>query len=596
MQLTTTQILMIEDDEQDAELVQCFLDDMPLLPLTLQHRSTLMEGIEFLQEMDSIDLVLLDLTLSDTQGLDTFYQVHHAFPQKPLIILSGDSNQAVAEEALQGGAQDFLVKGTFDSTSLCYSIQHALEIQKYHLELELQNHTLEALSAQLELARSEIKKLETLDPLTKVHNRTGFDAVFLSEWKRLQREEQPLALILCELDPNETQRDLVSQAVKDQLLQQIAEVILNVLKRPADKVARYDQEQFMILLPHTDLLGATFIVEAIRVQIQGLRMDDSSVKDHDPITLSFGITGHIPHPPEAPSLLLEAAHQALAKAQTRGRNQIKWQSIGDIKSELYSRQTLHWVGKLHQALRENLFQLYAQPIQSLATAREIEGYDVLLRMSDQSGRVFAPELFLPMIEQYDFMAQIDQWVIEHLLLEHTKILSQQKFEAMYFIKLSAATCRSSNLSKFVRQQLHLYDFPARQLGFEISTSAAIKFLPSTLMLAQSLKALGCQIVLDDIGVDFRTFRQLKGMNADYVKITGMLIEGFTTDPILYGILDSINRVAGLMSLKTIAGGVDSSITLSALYELGVDLAQGSSIQRAVPLHQLKRRQPSSLPG
>lgn len=594
MRSKKTHVLIIEDDEQDADIVRCFLNNMPQQPFTLQHKSTLLEGINVLHNNASIDLILLDLTLSDAKGLDTFHQVHQAFPQTPLIILSGNSNPEVVQKTLQEGAVDFLVKGTFDSSYLCCSIQHALEIQQQKLELELQNNTLQSLSKQLEIAQAEIKKLETIDSLTKFYNRTQFDEVFLSEWKRLQREEQPLALILCELDPIEADIDPVSTTWEDHRLHQIAEIMFHTIKRPADCVARYSENQFVILLPNTDILGATFIAEAIRIQVQKLGTDYLSHSYHPPTTLSFGVTGHVPRHPEAPSLLIEAAHQALIGAKARGRHQVNWQTIRDVKSELYTRQTLHWVGKLHQALQNDLFQLYIQPIHALKRANPIKGFDILLRICDQSGRACAPEMFLPMIEQYDFMAQIDQWVIEHLLLEHTQIFSNRKFDAVYFIKLSAATCKAGNLSELVQQQLNLYDFPAHQLCFAISESVALNNLSSAVKIAQSLKAIGCQIALDDFGVDFKTFRQLKPMKADYVKINGELVDGITEDPILYGILGSIKRVADVMNSQTIAKQVGSEMTLHSLSNLGINYAQGNHIERALPLKQYMSMQPSSI--
>lgn len=583
MKTASTQILMIEDNDQDVEIVQNYLDDMPILPFTLNHRKTLSGGINMLQASKAIDLILLDLSLPDAHGLDTFYQVRQAFPQKPLIILSGNIDPTVAAEALQEGAQDFLLKGYFDSISLGLSIRHALEAQQHQLELDRQDNILNALSKQLELARSEIQKLATIDSLTQVYNRTGFDEVFLAEWERLQRDEKPLALILCELEANEVDR--TSTARKDQILQQLAEVMLNVIKRPVDCVARYSEEQFALLLPNTDILGATFIAETIRTQVQGLCLDYPSILGHQSVTLSFGVTGHVPKASEAPSLLLEAANQALKGAKARGRYQVNWQTLQDTKSEMYTRQTLHWVGKLHQALQHDLFQLYVQPIHTLNQAGGVKGFEILLRLCDQSGKACAPELFLPMIEQYDFMAQIDQWVIEHLLLEHTQTYANQKFEGIYFIKLSEATCKAENLDKFVQKQLNLYNFPAKQLCFAISESIALMHLPSAVKLAQSLKALGCQIAVNNFGVDIQTFRQLKPMQADYVKVNGELINGIATDPILYGILGSINRVANIMNSKILASQVRSSATLSLLYDLGIDYAQGTCFERAVPFSQ-----------
>ncbi|QUY45888.1 EAL domain-containing protein [Acaryochloris marina] len=585
MQVASTQILMIEDDDQDVEMVQHFLDDMPIVPFTLKHRNTLSGGINMLQDSEAIDLILLDLSLPDAHGLDTFHQVHQAFPQKPLIILSGNSDPTVADEALQEGAQDFLVKGDFDSTSLCFSIQHALELQKHRVELELQDTTINALSKQLEIARREIEKLATLDSLTSVLNRNGFDEVCLSEWKRLQREQKRLSLILCEIDPIEGKNNCPSQAWKDNCLQQIAKAMTKVAKRPGDCVARCSENQFAILLPHTDILGATLIAESIRTEIHGLSMNYSSGLHCLPITLSYGVTSHIPTTNDSPSLLLEAANQALAGARRQGQNRVFWQTIGDVNTDLYTYQTLYWVGRLHQALLSDQFQLYAQPIHSLKGQPEIKGYEILLRLNDQQG-ISSPGMFLPMVKQYDFMTQIDQWVIEHLLRALSKRQAKNQDKSSFFITLSAATCKSGRISDYIQQQLSRYDFPAERVTFLISETTALKHLSKTTTLCNSLKALGCHIALNDCGSDISAFSQLRTIGANYVKIDGSLVEGITTDPVIQEIVASIQEVAKVMKMQTIAEQVESYSTLKALSELGIDYAQGHCYERATPLKQI----------
>lgn len=191
------------------------------------------------------------------------------------------------------------------------------------------------------------------------------------------------------------------------------------------------------------------------------------------------------------------------------------------------------------------------------------------------------------------MAQIDQWVIENLL-GHTQVHLHKKFEATYFIKLSAATCKAGNFSALVQQQLNLYNFPANHLCFAISESVALKNLSSAVQLAQSLKALGCQIAIDDFGVDFKTLRRLRPMKADYVKINGELVESITTDPILHGIVGSIKRVADVMNSKIIAKQVKSEVTLNSLDNLGINYAQGNHFEQSLPLKQYISMQPSPM--
>ncbi|NJM95577.1 MAG: diguanylate cyclase [Acaryochloridaceae cyanobacterium CSU_5_19] len=225
------------------------------------------------------------------------------------------------------------------------------------------------------------------------------------------REGGQLSLIICEVDHWLEYRDIFGPQAGDQCLVQIAQAIAKTVKRPADYVARYGKQEFAILLPNTDLAGATYIAEDIRAEVLALGLPDGSVTKYDPITVSLGVASQIPSPRFAPSLLLEATEQALYFAKKRGRNRVQVYQTGCSDPDLHSNQTLHWVSRLLQALEKDQFQLYAQPIYSLNSHKTRQDYEILFRLTDQPGLACAPGLFLPIVEQYDFMSRIDQWVI-----------------------------------------------------------------------------------------------------------------------------------------------------------------------------------------
>src|SRR6266508_5951003 len=104
------QILMIEDNELDALLLEEILsqDTLNSFEFTLSER--LDSGLETLHRHE-FDAILLDLGLPDSQGLETFVRVHKEFPDIPVVVLSGLMDERVALEAVQFGAQDYLVKG-----------------------------------------------------------------------------------------------------------------------------------------------------------------------------------------------------------------------------------------------------------------------------------------------------------------------------------------------------------------------------------------------------------------------------------------------------------------------------------------------------
>src|SRR5262245_53452828 len=126
MSLEPTNVLLIEDNEEHAEFLQQLLAKSETVIFELATASTLADGIARLRE-GGIQLTLLDLTLPDSVGLETFIRVIEEAPEVPLIVLSGINDVALAVETVQLGAQDYLVKGHVDNHLLVRAMQYAIE-------------------------------------------------------------------------------------------------------------------------------------------------------------------------------------------------------------------------------------------------------------------------------------------------------------------------------------------------------------------------------------------------------------------------------------------------------------------------------------
>ena len=119
-------VLLIEDNAGDARLLMEYLSDAPANPFVLEHVQTLADGLERVKR-GGIALVLLDLSLPDSFGLDTFARSHQAAPEVPIIVLSGRDDEALAIKTVHEGAQDYLVKGQVDTRLLVRSMRYAIE-------------------------------------------------------------------------------------------------------------------------------------------------------------------------------------------------------------------------------------------------------------------------------------------------------------------------------------------------------------------------------------------------------------------------------------------------------------------------------------
>ncbi|BDM81636.1 sensor domain-containing diguanylate cyclase [Acaryochloris marina] len=196
----------------------------------------------------------------------------------------------------------------------------ALHDRNLQLQQEIEErHRAEAKLKQL---NQQLQQLSRIDGLTSIHNRRSFDESLDKEWRRLRREQQPLSIILCDVDHFKQYNDTYGHQAGDTCLQEVALAIDKSVKRPADMVARYGGEEFVVLLPNTPLPGATHIAEMIRTAIEVLRIPHKTSSASDQVTLSLGVATVIPNTQQTYTELLEAADAALYRAKQQGRNRV----------------------------------------------------------------------------------------------------------------------------------------------------------------------------------------------------------------------------------------------------------------------------------
>ena len=122
-------ILVIEDNDHDFTLLQEYISRTGLPTKNIIHISRLKHALEFL-EKENPDLIFLDLALPDSKGLESFQTINQAAPHLSVIVLSGLSDKQIALRSILLGAQDYLVKGSFDETLLAKSIEYSMKEKK----------------------------------------------------------------------------------------------------------------------------------------------------------------------------------------------------------------------------------------------------------------------------------------------------------------------------------------------------------------------------------------------------------------------------------------------------------------------------------
>ena len=179
----------------------------------------------------------------------------------------------------------------------------------------------QVLEQEVETKTATLKQMATIDSLTLIANRRMFDETLLQEWKRMQRQELPLTLMLCDIDYFKFYNDTYGHQAGDECLQTIASNINKSVQRTGDLVARYGGEEFAIILPNTHNKEAQQLAEKVINVVRDLKIPHSKSNVFPYVTLSIGITSIVPKFDEQPATLINLADKALYQAKANGRNQ-----------------------------------------------------------------------------------------------------------------------------------------------------------------------------------------------------------------------------------------------------------------------------------
>ncbi|MHA4979898.1 EAL domain-containing protein [Pseudomonas extremorientalis] len=418
----------------------------------------------------------------------------------------------------------------------------------------------------------------THDALTGLANRREFEY-------RLEQVLHPMgtqqggrhALMFLDLDQFKLVNDTCGHAAGDELLRHICALLQSDL-REGDTLARLGGDEFGILLENCPAAAAEKIAESLRHTVQSLHF----VWKGRPFmtTVSIGLV-HLGHTPTTLETSLRAADMACYMAKEKGRNRVQVYHADD--SELSVRfGEMAWVQRLHMALEENRFCLYAQEISPLGHTDGGDGHiEILLRLHDEAGRIILPDSFIPAAERYGLMTSLDRWVVENVFKIISRCLQERPGRplAMCAINLSGITIGDDDFLGFLREKFHTYNIPPGMICFEITETSAIANLGSAIRFINELKALGCHFSLDDFCAGMSSFAYLKHLPVDFLKIDGSFVKDMLDDPINRAMVEVINHIGHVMGKRTIAEFVETPHIEQALLEIGVDYAQGYLIER-----------------
>lgn len=503
-------------------------------------------------------------------------------PENPILT-------AITEDSIICSAHNVNLKGSADSV---FAVEHTAapirdDSGQVHGGILIFRDVTEVRSL-----ASQLSYQASHDALTGLVNRREFEIRLQQALDNARNEHSEYVLCYLDLDQFKVINDTCGHAAGDELLKQISNELKKVL-RDSDTLSRLGGDEFGVLLEGCSLDKARQIAEKLRETLRKIRFawDDKQFE----VGVSIGV---VPISQVSGNLadLLSAADSACYEAKDQGRNRVHLFDPHDINI-LRRQGEMHWVHRITDALENRNLLLYCQPIKPLRTTDKLlQRYEILVRMKEDNGKLIPPSAFIPAAERYNLMTMIDRYVVESAIriLEQIKRHGQQIHLS---VNLSGQSINEDDFHQFLNNVLNKYDIDPGCLTLEITETATVANFTKATRLISEMKTRGCLFALDDFGSGLSSFSYLKNIPVDFLKIDGSFIRDIVTDETDFAFVRSINQIASIMGLETIAEYVENERIAERLQEIGVDYMQGNYTGKAIPLDQvLAMLNPTQLPN
>jgi PAS domain S-box-containing protein len=238
---------------------------------------------------------------------------------------------------------------------------------------------------------------------------------------------------------------------------------------------------------------------------------------------------------------------------------------------------LSWIGRIQDAMTQDRFVLYAQPIMNLHT-KEISQHELLIRMKDVNGEVILPGRFLPAAEEFGLILDIDRRVVQQ-----SAMLAGAEHRVEF--NLSAKSL-GLGMVNTIAEAIRVAGGPPENLVCEITETALMNDNAAGEIFVKSLRDLGCKIALDDFGVGYGGLAYLKRLPVSYLKIDMQFVSDLAQMETSRHVVRAIVDLARGFGAQTIAEGAEDEETVHILRDLGVDFVQGFFISRPGPIEKM----------
>jgi diguanylate cyclase len=420
------------------------------------------------------------------------------------------------------------------------------------------------------------------DPLTGVANRMLLAEQVTKAFARSQRTVGLVAVMAIDLDGFKMVNDRLGHDTGDELLRSVAKR-LQATVRPQDTVARSGGDEFVVLLeaverPEDALALAERIHEAMQAPVE------LGGEQHT-ITVSIGVA--VDSPPHSNfEQLLSDADVAMYAVKSGGRDavQLFQSSMHKQARERFQTQT-----ELREGLERGEFWLLYQPEFDCAGER-LEGFEALMRWNSPKRGLIAPDRFIPLAEDTGLIVPLGRWALnEALRLAATwDPVGEDMRAPTISVNVSAVQLNSPSFVADVQDALSQSGIEPARVVLEITESSLIDSSPRVVDVLHALKRLGVRIAIDDFGTGYASISYLQNIPVDILKVDKSFVVGSEDGKRGRELLEAIVNIGRVLSLVTIAEGVEQPSQLETVKQSGCDLVQGYIFSRPLPHEETQR--------
>lgn len=557
-------LLLIEDNGGDARLLQEMLNEQPVQTMVLKRVPNMREAEVYLAT-HAVDIIILDLGLPDAQGLEALRRTYSAAPHLPTVVLTGRDDENLARQALQEGAQDYLIKGQIEARGLMRALRYAVD-------RKVMEEKARALSLQI-VHTAEHDSLTGLPNRVLLTDRVG-QALAVAT-----RHSKKAAILFLDLDGFKRINDSLGHSFGDKLLRSVADRLAACV-RSCDTVSRQGGDEFVVLLSEVDKPEAAAVIAKRMLEaVSAPHAIDGEILH---ITTSIGVS-IFPNDGRDVDALIKNADVAMYQAKEMGRQTYRFFTAA-MNARAVERQAIE--EGLRCALQRNEMDLHYQPKVDLKTGA-ISGAEALLRWTHPVRGEVPPSIFIPIAEECGLIRSIGDWVMLKACRQAKEWVDAGHAFGSMAVNVSAGQFSDPEFPDRVLAILEETGLDPGILELEITESVLMKRIEATTFTLQAIREKGVQISIDDFGTGYSCLSYLQKFPVDVLKIDQSFIQeiGPETQSVLVA---TIINMARALKLRVIAEGIETRGQMEFLEKLACDEGQGYYFSKAVPPERFRK--------